>query len=580
MASLWNKLTSSNKANLPSSPAEASPKSTRKQSISARSRKALSLIIPNIYGDPAADKEYVIAIPKAAKLTQGFRNAPSGPELGCEEAGNYPIYDPENPDHNTACRSPKTPRGSRSWSPLKPPLKEWIGKESLRSKSPSPNRMLTSSRKALNDFANTFKAKATPGRPSTPPGLLRDPSPMGRDSEKSVKSKKSVHWRSSETMVTSLQDIPKDFSPVLGTLEGLDEHFLGSALALTARPPPPMSILAAMDNLDKKPQRIELPPPVLAEVEQPPLPTPMPGTNLPLEDPFDDNAAIPEKDTKIFDDSASVSVRACAALELATDIEVLVDLAPGFVATETRPERLEHCIPSHASSLAYDADDDSTTSEDTDNDMYNLTSFHPRPPYMRRHDNRSKKSDSHELIVEEPKTIFPEIKVSSSSQDIPPKGHPGILRATTEVESPVSLGSPLEDSDKENQCPEEVPLPPESSTDSLFPHIENGHGCLTPSLTESAKLDVAPPKSPSRLPLRARLNNTTRLASFHLQSNVISSALQRDAAAFRFTDSSDEQPAMEIVENIELFEQAHEDTTDVKGKGRTVRRMLHNTLNE
>jgi hypothetical protein len=557
MASLWNKLTSSNKANLPSSPAETSPKSTRRQSISARSRKALSLIIPNIYGDPFADKEYVISTPQAAKLTQGSRNAPPGPELGCEEAGNYPIYDPENPHHNTACRSPKNPRGSRSWSPLKPPLKEWIGQESLRSKSPSPNRILTSSRKALNDFANTFRAKAASVRPSTPPGLLRDPSPIGRDSEKSVKSKKSVHWRSSETMVTKLQDIPKNFSPVLGTLEGLNEHFLGSALVLTARPPLPISVLAAMDNLDKKPQRIELPPPGLAEVEQveqPPLSTPMPGTNLPLEDPFDDNAAIPENNIKVFEDSASVSVRGGVALEPATDIEILLDLTPRCVDTETRPERLEHYIPSRASSLAYEADEDSTTSENTDNDMYNLTPFHPRPPYMRRHDNRSTESDSHELIVEEPKTIFPEIKVPSPAEDIPPKGHLGILQATTEVESPVSLGSPLEDSDKENQCPEELSLPPESSTNTLFAHIETGHGCPAPSLTESAKLDVSPPKSPSRLPLRARLNNTTRLASFHLQSNVISSALQRDAAAFRFADSSDEQPAMEIVEDIELFE--------------------------
>lgn len=70
MASLWNKMTSSNTPTLLSDPAEAFPKGLRKQSISARSRKALSLILPNVYGDSPEDQEYAVALRNCALLTR------------------------------------------------------------------------------------------------------------------------------------------------------------------------------------------------------------------------------------------------------------------------------------------------------------------------------------------------------------------------------------------------------------------------------------------------------------------------------------------------------------------------------
>lgn len=92
--------------------------------------------------------------------------------------------------------------------------------------------MLTSSRKALNELANSFKATAAAIRPSTPTLLLRDVSPVGQDSEKSIKSKKSgAHWRSSESTKTG-EDVSKGSSPVLPDCDYSD-HFLGSKTFLT-----------------------------------------------------------------------------------------------------------------------------------------------------------------------------------------------------------------------------------------------------------------------------------------------------------------------------------------------------------
>ena len=63
MASLWNKLTLPSRTSVPNNKDYAPHKSTRKHSLSARSRKSLAQIFPSVHGDPSTDKEYVLALP-------------------------------------------------------------------------------------------------------------------------------------------------------------------------------------------------------------------------------------------------------------------------------------------------------------------------------------------------------------------------------------------------------------------------------------------------------------------------------------------------------------------------------------
>lgn len=550
MAALWNKLTFSSKTNLSSNNEEAPSKRTRKQSLSARSRKSLAQIFPNVYGDPSTDKE----------------NAPAiALNLDCEEAANYPIYDPENPDHNTAYQSPARP--SRPWSPLKEQVQK--GKLSLRSKSPSPTRMLTSSRKALNGFANSVKATAAAMRPSSSPAFSRDMSPISRHSEKSVKSKKSVQWRSSESTAlvrggdeqASPKDIPKNFSPILPDMVD-SEHFLGSQIALTARPPP-TPILSALEQADQRPHSIEMQRPVLADITQLPLLTPMPGTNLPLEDPFDDAAAVPESDIKIFEDPDCASDYCSASPEPVPKVQVLIGVAPSSFATLAVSECLEHLPTSRASSKAYDADNDSYISEDS-NAIDATARIHPKPPNMRAMSRSSSESVNINNVSPELQAVIPKIQISGPGEDHDPKGHLGVLQMTPEVSSAVSFGLALSDSDKENQCHGYQSSEAQQYVQSE--HVNCGQGCRVPSLTEPVKHDVSPPDSPPRQPPVAQLTTAKKLPPFQLQANVTSTSPPRDAPAFRFTNSSDE--SMSIVDETEYSWHARSDSLDVK-KGRT-----------
>lgn len=396
---------------------------------------------------------------------------------------------------------------------------------------------------------------------------------MSRNSEKSLKSKKSVHWRSSDTIaiptdrkavhwrssdtiVTDFKDIPKHFSPVLGALpdiRDLDQHFLGSAIALTARPPP-TPVLAALAQFDEKSRSVDLQRPVSAECEQPPLSTPMPGTNLPLEDPFDDSAAIPDKEFKMFENSILTCENGNAALVPATDIPFFTDITPIVLDTMSTIECLEHSVPSRAASNTYDADNDTTTSDDTDDGMYNLTRVHPKQPHIRRHGNMSTENDLSHQTGQKPKAAFPEVSVLSPAECNACKGHLGTLQTATEVESSIKLGFQLEDSDKENQRLEEGQLPSDSNPGALGAHIQSPQACRASSLT-SVALQAAP-----------LVTNGKRLRSYGLQANVILSALQRDRAAFRWIDSSDEQSILEPVDDTEESCQARKKTLDVKGK--------------
>jgi hypothetical protein len=300
----------------------------------------------------------------------------------------------------------------------------------------------------LNDFAHSVKATAAAMRPSTPPAMLLDTSPIGRDSEKSVKSKKSVHWRSSEstTMITASDDptSPKDIlkatSPTLPDFN-YEDHFLGSRIALTARPPT-TPVLSALEQADQRPDSIELHRPVFADMIQPPLLTPMPGTNLPLEDPFDDAAEIPESKFQIFEDPDSASDRCSISPEPVSDVEVLIGVAPSSIATLAVSECLDQRPVSRSFSRAYDADDDSHISEDTDaND--NIGRVYPKPIRVLRLSSGNG-MDNTDSAPPDLQTMIPRIEVSA------PNG--------SEVGSPVSPGR-VPDSEKENNYQEHPQSP-------------------------------------------------------------------------------------------------------------------------
>ena len=114
--------------------------------------------------------------------------------------------------------------------------------------------MMTSSRKALGEFADTLRAKTRDAGKSSP-----------KDIEK----------------------VSPNFLPDVG----YSEHFLGSAVALTARPPP-TPILAALQRSDEKP-RVQNSDRGGGQ-----------STNPPLEDPFDDRFEHPPE-INIFEDPDS-----------------------------------------------------------------------------------------------------------------------------------------------------------------------------------------------------------------------------------------------------------------------------------
>ena len=476
------------------------------------------------------------------------------PDLNCDEAHNYPVYDPKNLDHNTACDSPRA-RTSRSWSPLKE--RESKGKLTLRSKSPSPTRMMKSSRKALCELAGTVKLKTASTRPSSPPVLLHEACPMGHSSGDGTKSKKSVHWRSSDSTTvatreeerSSPKDIVKDSPPQLPDV-GYSDHFLGSAVALTARPPP-TPILVALEKADQRPHRIDLQLPVLAEIQQPLL-TPMPGTNLPLEDPFDSSALSPKFSCEPYEDPVNTSENG-SSLEPVPYIQVLFGVHPSSVATQATVDCLDRCLDSQTSSKTHDTDDDSTTSEETDADCKFVTRVHPRPPNMARYENRTGEAEVSDRITFQPSLAVPEIKVSDTGDVSGPRGCSSILQSMLEVESTVSLGSANDESEEKNQWNKLEQACTGNQVNEDLEKSECDEGSGLRSLTEPIKHDISTVESASKQAPLVHLTTARRLPPFTLRPNVTSAPQPRDTASFRYTDSSDEYPMMEIVDETEYI---------------------------
>jgi hypothetical protein len=227
----------------------------------------------------------------------------------CQEAQHYPIYDPNNPEHEPRAiatekpRNSESPKRGHSRSPSKVP--RW-------KRSPSPRKPTGSTRgkSRLQGFADTLRAKAnifyqSQQHSSEEDLMSHEPSvPPTPGSAKSISSKKSVRFRSGHSVIDNVHaysspiTIPIKSPPSLAMVNisstpvfdiASDEE---KGLAQTARPPEtqPPHILSGPSPENANRPHLSL------EIEDnfsiaQALPTPMPGTNLPLDDPFDDAAA-------------------------------------------------------------------------------------------------------------------------------------------------------------------------------------------------------------------------------------------------------------------------------------------------
>ncbi|ERF75785.1 hypothetical protein EPUS_01615 [Endocarpon pusillum Z07020] len=274
--------------------AESTRRSRKRQPINARTRKSISSLFGlGIKVVPEEDRQVIL---KQTIAT-------------CQEAQHYPIYDPTNPEHDPGAVSTTSPQGSvsnkrgLSQSPTKAP--RW-------KESPSPKRPTTSARARarLQVFADTLRAKANifyeAHQQSFEEELMLHevPVPPTPNSAKSICSKKSVRFRSGHSVIGNVHQhsspisVPKKTPPSLLTVDipstpafeiNSDDE---KSLRQTARTLEQLSLPVSSRSCPKHSNRPQLSLKVEEAIKcAPELPTPMPGTNLPLEDPFNDTAA-------------------------------------------------------------------------------------------------------------------------------------------------------------------------------------------------------------------------------------------------------------------------------------------------
>jgi hypothetical protein len=287
-------------------------KSTRRHSANVKARKSITSLFAITIDIMRPEIRYVCVPPAQVRSDSSVRpGTPIEITATCREAQHYPIYDSTNPEHEPSATSTDTAqhhtsslrRSSRS--PKK--LSHW-------KRSPSPKRPVTSTRakSRLQGLADTLRAKANifyeAQTESSEEELLPHEvvaAPSTPKSVKSISSKKSVRFRSGHSVIgnvlshtspitiptksppsLSMVDIPN--TPMFDTLSD-EEKDIGK----TARPPD--SLLSHIPA-GPSPRRTSRPQlsldmeDVTCSVQA--LPTPMPGTNMPLEDPFDDAAAV------------------------------------------------------------------------------------------------------------------------------------------------------------------------------------------------------------------------------------------------------------------------------------------------
>ncbi|KAF7512099.1 hypothetical protein GJ744_002812 [Endocarpon pusillum] len=274
--------------------AESTRRSRKRQPTNARTRKSISSVFGlGIKVDPQEDRQVIL---KQTIAT-------------CQEAQHYPIYDPTNPEHDPGAVSTTSPQGSASnkRGPSQSPTKAPRWKESA-----SPKRPTTSARARarLQVFADTLRAKANifyeaHQQSSEEELMLHEvPVPPTPSSAKSIFSKKSVRFRSGHSVIGNVHqhsspisvlgknppslltvDIPS--TPAFET-DSDDEKSLRQRARSLEQLSLPVSSRSCPKHSNRPQLSLKVEEAIKCGLE---LPTPMPGTNLPLEDPFNDTAA-------------------------------------------------------------------------------------------------------------------------------------------------------------------------------------------------------------------------------------------------------------------------------------------------
>ena len=289
--------------------AESTRRSRKRHPTNARTRKSISSLFGlGIKVVPQEDRFVECSLMQVTSDSWDRQVISKQTIATCQEAQHYPIYDPTNPEHDPSAVSTTSPQGftsnkrDLSQSPTKAP--RW-------KKSPSPKRPTTSARARarLQGFADTLRARANifyeARQQSSEEELmlhevLIPPTPS---SAKSICSKKSVRFRSGHSVIGNVHQqsspiaIPKKThhsllminipsTPAFQTNSD-DEKSLGQ----TARNLEKLSSLVSSESSPEHSNRPQLSLKVEGAINcVPGLPTPMPGTNLPLEDPFNDTA--------------------------------------------------------------------------------------------------------------------------------------------------------------------------------------------------------------------------------------------------------------------------------------------------
>lgn len=297
-------------SNSMSEQADSTKKFTKRRSSNVKARKS----IPSFLGfvtKVASSGDGFVNVPQwQARSDYNARPSASLETIAtCEEAQHYPIYDPKNPEHEPRALStekthdPASMKRASSRSPTKVP-------SCKRSSSPKRPSYSPRQRSKLQGLADTLRVRAKmfyeQHENSSKEEVVRQEAsiPLAPSCAKSISLKKSVRFRSGHSVISHV-------------------HASSSPIPITIKPPPslpmvnisstPMSETASdegrnLGSIGRPPETLPLHIPHVTSLENTSqsklsleiddnfsgvqgLPTPMPGTTLPLDDPFDDVAA-------------------------------------------------------------------------------------------------------------------------------------------------------------------------------------------------------------------------------------------------------------------------------------------------
>jgi hypothetical protein len=288
--------------------AESARKLRKSHSTTVKARKSITSLFGFSVKLTSSDDRFVKILREHGTSNQNSRHeALIHTRATCQEAQHYPIYDPTNPEHDPSAvptENPQSPRSSKRDSSSS-------AKFSGRKQSPSPRKHPASARarNRLQGFADTLRAKASvfyDQQNSSEEDLMPDAAstPSTPHSAKSVCCKKSVTFRSGHSIIgntlshTSPIAIPRNSPPSLSMVNISSTPVFDTTsaeekdLGLTARPQETVPVHIVSRPSPQNTSRSELSLKLDDEIGiTSALPTPMPGTNLPFDDLFDDAAA-------------------------------------------------------------------------------------------------------------------------------------------------------------------------------------------------------------------------------------------------------------------------------------------------